>query len=780
MCARAAILAALLLLAPAHAQTTEPAKDELSVSAMLGWQGKMVADRWAPITLMISPGDAPLSGVVHAEYPQGTGTARFTAPFAATPGKTTPVQVLVSLPEFCQRLVLTLVDDAGRTRWSQTYEGIRSAAWPLPAMFSVATPVVAVVGRTSLFEAIRDWPGVMSSWSISEGGGVPSAGLDHQWVNAASVRAEVATLPTSWIGYESLAALVVVPDSSDPPDVRAVEAIHTWIASGGHLIVRADAPGDAWRTWIPDSLSRGITVAGSTTVSVPDAAKTVIERTASRVRTLQANADAATGVAGISGPPPIAADTMLARPISVEPAGPWKAHWSGAGASAQPSLIAQARRGFGSITLMGFDPARCTTVLSTIGAGAVWREALEPAMKEVLIIAAGPSSARAAWAAAPMSPQDATNTALERLAQVPGIASSIFLLIVICLLGLALLVGPIDYFLLRRLRSLQRSWLTAITWIALASAAAFAGPRLIRTEPTHLRRLSVEDCIALPVEGGTPVAASTASIGGPISFRTGVTGIYSGDSGIARFTKPDPASWWRGITVRYANQAPPGGSGLIPIAQRAAGGASGSRRGGPLTELPIALWTFRSFADESDPAPTIRSRIRATQDGWSVLIAGLPSTAKVVRAALRTGDNWCTLDGGPRYRPDITGSAFAQPSTSPNATPPGSFDNGVWTAQFRSNLSGPGAPLPWSEVDLSNQSYDFGAESTVDERPGVLTCLSGPARRSRGIDGVLKSGAWAAVYLELAELPVDTPIDWPTKELHSRILRILAPIEDRP
>jgi hypothetical protein len=745
-------------------------KQELGVSVTFGWQGKLPSDRWAPITVAVSPGEAPLAGTVTASYQQDSaGDARISVPFAATPNATTPVHILAWLPDNCMRVDLSLADDKGQVRWSQSFETIVSNfAQPLPPLLSSLNPLMVLVGRSTLFESMRDWPAIVASSAVAGQASVASS-TDTAWTHVTAGRADPATLPNAWAAYDGVSVMVVTPDSQSPPDVRGVEAIHTWVASGGRLVVRVDSAGDAWRAWLPESLAAGVSIDTPRAAPVPDLAARAMERVGSRMRAVRESPDAGFGVTGVDGPAPVPADTITVRAITV-PTDAWTIHW--AGDKPDNGLVVEGRYGFGGILLVGFDPGKTTSVVSSIGSGAVWRAVIDPVMADVLdeVSLIYGHQARN-WRTGLLPSQSAVNTVLERVARVPGVGTAVILVIVACVFMLALLVGPVDYFVLRRFRWLQRSWLTALAWVALASAAAFAGPRMVRTESTRINRVSIEDCIV----GDQAASAEPA---GSVAFRCGVTGVYSGDSGVASFTGADRASWWRGAAARYVNETRVRGSGLIPIMQQAAGGASGSLRGGPLLELPVALWTFRTFADESTPRPSLRARVRQTGDSperrWSVMLSGLPAGARVARATLRLNKAWVTLGREPRLRMDPSGYTTAEP-VAPVVGDAGVVEGGVWVAVFPERWSDPATPSAWGVVDSHSYYQD---EQASDERPGVVARLPGPSRREGGIERLVSTGKWAAVYLEVKNWPVDTPVQWHFEGEHTRILRVLTPIQE--
>lgn len=772
-----AVLALLLTLSTAHAQP--PDKSDLGVNVTFGWQGQMPAEKWSPITVSITTEQNTLSGMLVVEFEQdSTNTARYSTPFAATAGVMTQAQVLVAMPELCSRVSLSLQSDAGAVLWSQTFgRALQGVSQPLPTIISSDTSVIGVIGRSSLPEALRDWRGIMASARAADFGrdskqsrAATFGKHDSEWTGIAGVHADPLTLPTSWMGYDGLTALIAIPDSSRPPNPRAVEAIHRWVASGGRLIIQADQPGDAWRDWMPPgwALSLGDARRGP----VPDSVKSAL---ASTVQTVErVSDDPGARPSGTEGPMPAPADSVPQRAIRLDPSSAWTV-----GLSASPGpgvLVARHMLGFGSITVVGFDPSKTTDLVSTLGAGAAWRSVLESVVGDLLELRARAMKGNFGWSNAPRATQAAVNAGLERVALVPGLGGSVFVLIMACVLVLAAMVGPVDYFVLRRLGALQRSWITAGLWISIATGLAFFGPRILRTEPTRVNRVSVVDCIALPISGAS--SADLAAVGGPTAFSSGVTGIYAGDAGVVQFTSPEATSWWRGASVQYNGFSAGGGSALVPIAQRAAGGAAGSERAGPLVNLPMSLWTFRTFTDVSVASVSLTGRVRATDKGWSVMISGLPPASRVASAVLRVGTLWVTPDLQTRIHQDgmvpaVSNAPISQRTESPSA--PGTLDGGMWSNVFVSANADKLVPVAWAGDAEAQMAYS--QNDTIDKRPGVLTSLPGAEGRACGIDALLGTEHWAAVYLEVADWPVETPVSWTFKGEHTRIFRVLAPLE---
>jgi hypothetical protein len=296
--------------------------------------------------------------------------------------------------------------------------------------------------------------------------------------------------------------------------------------------------------------------------------------------------------------------------------------------------------------------------------------------------------------------------------------------------------------------------------------------------------VSLVDRMILPGAGGLPRPESP-------TYATALTGIYAGESGVARVTNPDLTSWWRGQSTRnsYSPFRESGGIAIVPTVQAAAGGDAGSQRGNPLVSQPMGLWTFRTFCDYSMPragtgASRVGGRIDQDEDSYRVLVTGLPDGAKVMAAALRMGSVWLSLEEpddappAPQPRP----GAYMPPTparTELLLKPIGTVEDGAWSVAFPRRYSAEHPPREWSPfVRHVNEPWFYNTNAPVDERPGPLLELQGPNRRGLAIESYLATGRWAALYLSLDDCPTGLELNWPAKADHTMILRLLMPIDN--
>jgi hypothetical protein len=274
-------------------------------------------------------------------------------------------------------------------------------------------------------------------------GKVKPDGLENDHLEAAVLSAE--ELPEDWQGYAALDALVWLDGkATELRSAAQADALKQWISSGGNF-----------------TLARGNTLdLGGTPVAdlLPVKLGATRQVTGSRENHLPA------------GP--------LVILDSVRRAGVLRA----ATEDGSP-VVVEARRDSGRVTFVAFDPARESFAASDEGKE-FWKWLLRlekrPVAPEDLSIIR-PPAAVGSYAIA------------EQAGRFPDIAppevGGLFLLIVLYLI----VVGPLDYFLLRRLRKLEYTWFTFPAYVLIFTLfVLFVGGAFIQ-RAGHQREIVVVD-----------------------------------------------------------------------------------------------------------------------------------------------------------------------------------------------------------------------------------------------------------------------------------------------
>jgi hypothetical protein len=767
-------------------ESAEKAKDSgPTIVGSLGWGGQvLVPDRWGPLAVYITAGDRAVAGTVSVRFRQdSTQWASIAVPFAATPNRTTRVPIVACLPQYCDRVEISLSDERGRLLGRMEYARNPSdQAISMPPELEVGRGLMVCVGRCSLSDSVRAWtkrqdeaPGYQGPARVRRGA---KPDLSWAWRYASSATIVPEDLPESWVAYDGVTALVVNPASVGPSgqsaDPRAIEAVHQWVRAGGRLAIMADSAGESWRAWLPDEVRGEVSLEAAAVRELPGVVGDLVRQAANQVRqdVLPGEETAERGPEEPL-PGPVEAAPQRAVQLSARAAGlGWSLRWP---VGEDRGLMAEGPVGFGHVVVLGLDPGRTAQAVSGLATSPVWRDAMGRAVEDWLWLASGAGREEQTWYLSPRS--RAEQAAVERVGDVPMIGDGVFVLIALSVLVLVLMVGPVDYFVLKRLRIGHRSWLTAILWIGLACMVAFAAPRVVRTDPTQVNRLNVVDRLVVP--------------GAAVTARTGITGVYAAQSGVARPSEPDLTSWWRGVSLDHG-VGEFSAMAVVPTSQAAAGGEAGSMRGNPMVAVPLSLWTFRSFMDQTLQAgewSRLTAMVRPVEGGYRVAVMGMPEGAAVAEAALRVGESWYSVRERvkPPAPPRDAGAVplYDEPQRPPPETNPtlGAVENGAWSGVFRESFSGKDPEPAWANLPPSNQDYMYSRFETLSAQsrePGLMLDLSGPDRRTQGVTRMVQSGRFAAVYLSLHECPPTMKIDWPSTVKTSAVVRLIVPLEGAP
>jgi hypothetical protein len=721
---------------PASAQSPQPSTQRFSFSGVdFGWFGTIPSERWTPITVWIDPGDKALEGTVTCEFQQdGSQDMRIVAPFVATPGRQNPVEFVAALPAGCDHLTITALSAPGRFLGELIFRQTpRRDELQLPVPMEVG--LFASVGDTSLMAAGRDWsersavtpPASASSPRKKADSGDP----DPAWGSARAVRIAPDHLPLSWPAYDSLVALIVTPESASAADPRAIAAIHDWVRSGGRLVILANTSGATWRAWLPLGPEGDfVEPADIQRSDLPPAVQETLSKRSKHAKEPERFSPAL---------------TPTFRPLRLTAKGRddgWTLRWpTGPESPDRPGALAEGPLGFGWVTVLGLDPRDASGSRSSQAIAAIWENALGVAAADWVADTARPRANPLPWMPATDPNLAATVSAcIDRIARVPDIGASVFYGIAASIAGLATLLGPIDFFFLRRFHQSHRSWLTATAWIALASLAAYTVPRFARAGATTLGRLTATDVLS----GASATQADSTA------FQTALTVLSSGQSGDYRPADSVPSAFFRGISpLDYDGRRH--GSGQIRTTQGPHTADSSGRRNAPIDSLPMGIWTIRTMLDESFPTETISGTLIPEGDDLLLTVRGLPPIFRTTDAALRIANTWYTVTLEPGRGAFQARVTLAHPLPT---RPP------TWTPAFEPSIS------------RAPQSPDHGNLA----RPGIALSLPASRRRDFSLEQRLLAGRWAALYVEVQGLPTDFTLAQPAETSRIGAFRLLMPL----
>ena len=477
-------LLACALAAPADAQTNGPQKGPgpgptgTVLGVRVGWGGTVRPDRWNPVYVTLAD---PTPRNVYFEFraPHGGFHGMKSHQVIAIGPEPQTFIVYMPLRNFTDEDVVFTVRDSTSKK--------RLASYPMGAYvgFDGANPVAAgytffgISGRRATLAPV-------------------TAALPGALIQAAHV--EPAELPESAVGYDCLDVLLLnAADLNDLTDAQQ-QAVVKWVRSGGDLILW---PGEAS---VPET--------GALVDVLPGRIGTtrVIELSPEELRQ-----------AGLSNrfgrlPARELAPAADAQPIKLLRSDQIHAY--------------QRRVGLGRIILSPID----LVSLQFSGADRTW-SAWKPVLKPVIRRLAdnplaNPDSVQPGYYnpgvnETAMRESTALRQVGDMLGDVPGAGRFGFGYVVAVLIGMMVVVGPLDWFVLKKLGRQPWTWATTGGWIALVTLCAVFMGHIFKSGELHWRTFELVD-----QADGVTVA------------RTDVGGLYS-----PRTTEYDietPAdAWWQ-------------------------------------------------------------------------------------------------------------------------------------------------------------------------------------------------------------------------------------------
>lgn len=758
------LLLCLSLLAHAPAQTNQQddEESEVTVLADFGFANVIPGERLTPVTLVVQAQDENISGTVEVSFSSGPGeSGRIITPVDVAAGSEGIFRVVVPIPDVMPRVVLTLRDREGRRLAETVYTTIPDATEvPLPDLIDPGEEVlISATPRMSAARTVNvlaqglisilpdkdpSQPGPRPDWRPGREG--LTRAQSHMLRSLVGADVLLDALPLSQHAYEGVFAVIVDRETVRRADPRAILTLQRWVLGGGRLVVLADTPGREWAEFLPPAVPVGaITLA-------PQQEFTPMGELAS-----------------LTGQP---SSTLVGRPISLtinaQDAG-WTTRWK----SGEEAYLAEGPVGFGWITILGVHPDTISTNLGD-DAWRVWANALHTPANAAYIAGGAERTIRSRdryWYA--------TNVLINLPVQVfdaigrtPTFFGPAILLVTAVTITLALALGPVDFFLLKKLRLRHLSWLSALLWIALAATVGIVMPDQLRASATHISRHTLIDAM-LPNEAlvGTTHSDLNARFESiPPNLRAwtlGFTNIFAGSASAIEFESMNDGRYWREYAI-------PGSRATIarPLTSRqepASGALDAVRSAQPLSVRP-GIWSTKVFTDSGPTTPNVSVALERTATGWQLRLAGTESQSIIEGQLCISGADGFARNGRtyfeiPPTQLDEEGDfvyEFDDQDASP--LPRGSF------------LRSTGDAL---DMELSRQIPTASVGGSLN--PKYLFMLPGPSERTAAIEALTGTPGYALIELSIQGQPLDTPIATPGIESEqSTMYRIVTPIHGDP
>jgi hypothetical protein len=535
-------------------------EDPFNVDFFCGWGGYYRPMEWTPVEIGISSTlTEPFAGIITVSAQQdGLNTMNVNYEFVLTPDIPLHLPLVTKFAFTADKCSVRLVDqDRGRTQWSQQFDlWGRGTDSRFVTVVNENDLLIGLVGNGK-FGLLR-LPKQSKCLSQRGQGGVYIGDKLPRMV------------PWDWTGFTALDLLILYDPDWNLFNSQQLKAICQWVSNGGKLLL------------IP--ASHPLAVANPISQLLPLEMQDVKQMTVSpeildRLGLLGGQAETVTGWTLVPKPE--------ARLLQFETS------------AENEYLFAIGYSGFGRVGVLAFDPSTMS-VGQRANSASFWihciKKVLEYAETPSLGTFTGGNPAsqigrtiesvsnadmatrrpgnrnrfEIGWAYA------ANNAVMEFLYQ--GIRPLSIWWVILLLITLAVLLGPLDYKLLKRIDRLPLTWLTCAFWIVLFTVGAYYGVQALRAGDMELRVVSVTDGIK---------DSSHA-------WSTNYCGLFAPYSADYRLENLQQNQWWSGIAP--AQQA---------IYQQ--GSQIGGRRiycfqhdGGNLPySIPINIWDVQCLLSES-------------------------------------------------------------------------------------------------------------------------------------------------------------------------------------
>ncbi|HEY4309927.1 MAG TPA: hypothetical protein VGN12_10785 [Pirellulales bacterium] len=470
---------ALVLAGTPHARlfAAEPGDPEI-VGLRVGFDTRYKLGRWTPVEITFLGGVEALTGSVRLILPDGDGTPSVVTaprPVQILPGRRTAVQMYAKFGRAYGELRVQFRIQ-NKNVIDRVFDGN-----PSPDHLELPQPLQEKEG---LFVMLGSSIGVEESARLYQ----QTTGL----AIAVASLSDVDALPTQWYGYDGVDALLI--STSQPDRLHAMfdtearsAALAEWIEMGGKLILTVGAESPA--------------VLAADAPLARFAPGQFVETTLLRRTTdLESFVGGSRKVRGSAG------GLSLSVPRLEEIRGRIEV------ADGNLPLVVRSTRRFGEIDFVAVDLDRAPFV--DWEGRAILVSRLLGLSEQASLAAATPTN-QATANLYPNRAQDLLDRMRSGLNEFVGVTPISFAVVAAMIVGYILLIGPGDYFLVKRLlKRMELTWITFPIWVALVSAAAYS--LAVYTKGSALR-LNQVDLVDIDMENGRARGTSWLNVFSPQS-----------------------------------------------------------------------------------------------------------------------------------------------------------------------------------------------------------------------------------------------------------------------
>jgi hypothetical protein len=452
------VLVTAFALGVSSATAQDAAKPEIT-ALRLGFNNVYKLGCWTQVEVQLQGGDQPYTGTVEVitRDPDGVPTSVFTPPdrpVAVSAGQTTSARLFVRPGQDGAAIDVRFIDDTGRQRANRGF-----IPGPEPGGDYIAGGLPATNRLVVTFGSPRGVNDLLRGENTA----------NDEFTATRLARLEnAADLPLQWYGYEGVDTLVLSGNQAElyrplAANSQRIAALNRWVELGGRLVIFCGA--NAPELLGPDGPLESLLPGKYDTLATLRESQPI------------------EGFSGAETPIPNPNSFRLEVPRLADVQGRVLAY-SGPDASTLPIVI-RARRGVGEITFVGVDPD-VSPLADWQGRTSLVRQALQ-------------------WPPPPPGAADQTSMygqqedLIDRLCRAldgsfVDVQTAPFGLVALLVLVYILLIGPGDYFFVKRvLKRMELTWLTFPLIVVAVSAAAYWAAHYMKGDQLRVNQVEIVD-----------------------------------------------------------------------------------------------------------------------------------------------------------------------------------------------------------------------------------------------------------------------------------------------
>lgn len=551
------LLAALIMAlgASSHAQGQNRDLPQF-IGIDVGLDGRYVAGTWSQVEIQVRCGRIPMTVIPQLATADGDGvrsTVSSPRPYALIPGQVTPVRLFVKPGRIDPTFIATLAridDNSGDAVAEKSFDARMLADAMHPALAMTPTQALAV--------------NVGGATTIAPAGSASASSLDESMIVARLDSAD--RLPTRWYGYDGVSAVIIA--TSQPQALRALSAasaqltaLEEWVRLGGTLLISVGqsapevlAPGAPLARFAPGDFSRMAplrqlreleTYAGATEpVSIP-----ISEPAEGRPAEARLDVPQLTGVRG-------RVDVREGEDLP---------------------LVIRTPYGLGEVIFVAVDLDRAPL--------ARWndRAKLVRRLLQLPDLSSADSDPNATYSGNQYN-QMVIHLA-HALDEFTGVKVAPFSLVALLIGVYVLLIGPIDYWIVKKLfKRMELTWVTFPLMVAAVSLGAYLLASWMKGDRLLVNQAQVVD---VDLETGLVRGAEWINVFSPAVSRYDVTAVPAFPDGRPADDARKLISWMATPEIDYGG---PEGSSLLNR------GYSFAPKLDAMLRVPIQFWSTKAFS----------------------------------------------------------------------------------------------------------------------------------------------------------------------------------------